>query len=115
MKCRAHELKPGWVIELFGIPTNVYSVSEDGIFLKANRDSRTYVYGRNCQMWVIVLSTDRQTKKPNSKSVIQFDKKGYEVERCESMILAQKATGINYRSIGRVVNGEYKTAGGYIW
>lgn len=50
-----------------------------------------------------------------SKAVQQFDLKGKFVAEFESTRLAGKFTGICYRSISGVANGEHKTAGGYIW
>ena len=50
-----------------------------------------------------------------SKSVIQFDMNGKELNRYFSISEAETITGINYSMISECCSNKRKTAGGYIW
>lgn len=50
-----------------------------------------------------------------SKSVIQFDMNGKELNRYFSISEAETTTGINYSMISECCSNKRKTAGGYIW
>lgn len=50
-----------------------------------------------------------------SKSVIQFDMNGKELNRYFSISEAETTTGINYSMISECCSHKRKTAGGYIW
>lgn len=50
-----------------------------------------------------------------SKSVIQFDMSGKELNRYLSISEAETITGINYSMISECCSNKRKTAGGYIW
>lgn len=50
-----------------------------------------------------------------SKSVIQFDYNGNELQRYTSISEAETSTGICYSQISECCSNKRKTAGGYIW
>lgn len=49
------------------------------------------------------------------RSVIQIDIKSHQTNFYKSLIDAENDTGVNFRLIWKVCNGQAKTAGGYIW
>ena len=51
----------------------------------------------------------------NSKPVAQYNKDGDLLAVFKSRTEAEEITGVKHQCIGRCVNGERKTAGGYIW
>jgi len=51
----------------------------------------------------------------HSKSVIQIDKNGNIVEKYDSILCAERMTGISNGNIGDCLRGRRKTAGGYLW
>lgn len=57
-----------------------------------------------------------EDKKYNAKSVQKIDKKNGEVlSTYQSLIEAEKDTGISFKQIWKACNGQRKTVGGYIW
>ena len=53
--------------------------------------------------------------KANSKGVVQFDKDGNFVKKYESIIQAQRETGVSNGSIGDCLHGRRNSAGGFKW
>lgn len=49
------------------------------------------------------------------KPVAQYDKQGNLIATFDGMRIAGRETGIQSSSIGKVANGERKTAGGFVW
>ena len=50
-----------------------------------------------------------------SKSVLQFTLDGEFVAEHYSLHNAERQTGVSFKSISKVCNGEYSYAGGYVW
>lgn len=51
----------------------------------------------------------------NKKAVVQYDLKGNYINKYESIHEASRQTGIGYKLISAVCNGDKKTTHGYIW
>ena len=60
-------------------------------------------------------SCPRRIGEANSKSVIQHDKNGNVVGKYNSIICAERMTGISNGSIGDCLHKRRKSAGGYLW
>lgn len=60
-------------------------------------------------------SSPSRISSANGKSVVQFEKNGTKICVYDSIIDAQRKTGISNGSIGDVLHGRRKTAGGYLW
>ena len=61
------------------------------------------------------ISYHRKEKARNTKPVIQYDKSGNYIAIYESARIAEKETGISYKLISAVCNGNKKSACGFIW
>lgn len=59
--------------------------------------------------------TKRGKDNPLSKPIIQYDKKGKMISKYAGIREAGRTTGIYHQNIMRCLNGEGKTAGGFIW
>ena len=51
----------------------------------------------------------------NNKPIAQFTLDGVEIARFVSAMQANKLTGVDFSGIRRVIRGEQKTAGGFVW
>lgn len=51
----------------------------------------------------------------NNKPIVQLTLDGIEVAKFVSALQANKLTGIDFSGIRRVIRGEQKTAGGFVW
>lgn len=60
-------------------------------------------------------ATERRKNNQPSKSVIQFDKNNYFLNKYSSIHEAERITGVKHYNIITVCKGKRKTAGGFIW
>lgn len=85
-----------------------YGVSYNIIHHIKNHDTWTYLTKD------ITFPKNRK-RRNDGKEVIQYDKKGFIINKFKNIKIASRETNIDYRHISAVCNGKKLSAGGYIW